>query len=134
MVQPLEGKAGSHGTVTYYCNNLVPVTTKVSRLGHTEGGRYGGAGMPDIKAVILTLIPLWEAADTALLPQGMKGVPPSGKELMGIGLMPHVPDDLVRRGIKQIMQSYGKLHYSEGRSQVASGLRDSGDYDLSQLL
>jgi len=38
---------------------------------------------------------------------------------MGIGLMPHIPDDLILGQVKDIVQSHGKLHSSQIGSQMS---------------
>ena len=39
---------------------------------------------------------------------------------MGVGLMPDVPDNLVVRGVEDVMQSNGQLNYSQIRRQMAA--------------
>ena len=71
--------------------------------------------------VVGTFLPLGKTAEALVLTQGVKPVPPTGQQFMGIGLMAHIPDDFVIRRIKDIMQGDGKFHHSETGRKMAAG-------------
>jgi hypothetical protein len=48
-----------------------------------------------------------EAADAVLETQRAEAVAPAGEDLVGIGLMPDIPDDLVARGVEDAVQGDG---------------------------
>ena len=48
---------------------------------------------------------------------------------MGIGLMAHIPHELVVRSVEDIVQRYGELYGAKARSQMA-GVRREGVYDI----
>ena len=66
--------------------------------------------MPGVKGVVGTLRPFREPADPPVGPEGVKPVPAPGNQLVRIGLMSHVPDDLVFRGIKDEVEGNGQLN------------------------
>ncbi len=63
----------------------------------------------------------------------MEPVTASGDQLVGVGLMPHVPDDLVPGGIEDIVEGEGELHGSKGRGKVAAVLGAGLDDDPADL-
>ena len=76
--------------------------------------------MSRIKAVRRILLGLWKTAHASVLPQGFKALLPAGQELMGVALMPHIPDNLIPGQIKAQMQSHGQLHNTEIGCQMPS--------------
>lgn len=75
--------------------------------------------MSAAESIVRTLGHTREAADTAQLAIGPKRLAAPGNDFMGIGLMPHVPHDFIVRSIEYVVQSDGKLHRSQARSQVS---------------
>jgi hypothetical protein len=51
--------------------------------------------------------------DSPELAEGGKPVTPAGQQLMGIGLMADVPDQLVRRNVKYIVDGNGEFNDPE---------------------
>jgi len=80
-----------------------------------------------VEGVIGTFRPLGKAADTPVLAQGVELPLAPGQEFVGIGLMAHVPDDLVLGGVEDIVQSNGELHHPEARGQMPAGLGHRGN-------
>ena len=50
-----------------------------------------------------------------------KSVAPAGDNLVGIGLVPDIPDDFIAGRIKNIVQRNGELNDAKARRQVAAG-------------
>ena len=50
-------------------------------------------------------------------------VAPPGQNFMGIGLMPHIPDQLIPRRVKHVMQRNRQFHHAKPRTQMPAGLR-----------
>ena len=90
--------------------------------------------MAGVKGVVGALAALGEAAEAAVLPQGVEPVLAPGEEFVGIGLMAHVPDDLVPGAVKDIVQGDGELHHSQAGGQVPAGLGHGGDDLLPDFL
>src|SRR5690606_24497420 len=81
------------------------------------------------KGVVFAFGDAGKAADAPRLPQCPKPVLAACHKLVGIRLVPYVPDDLVPRGIQHGMQGQGELDDPEARSQMAARHRD-GRHDL----
>ena len=63
--------------------------------------------MAGIKSIIGAFRPFGEAADPFMLTQGVELIPAPCYQFMGIRLVPNVPDQFVRRCVKNMMQSQG---------------------------
>ena len=63
---------------------------------------------------------LREAGNAPELAQGVKFPKPSGDQFMGVGLMPHVKDDLVLGAIHQAVAGKNDLHRPKARGHVAA--------------
>jgi len=86
-----------------------------------------------VKAVVGRFIPLGKAADAVLLSQGGKTVAPSGEQFVGVGLVPHVPDDLVVGGGEDPVQGNGQFHHPQAGRQVAAVSGAGFNDNLAQL-
>jgi hypothetical protein len=60
----------------------------------------------------------------------MEGIPPSGDQLVHVGLVAHIPDDLVLRRNKYAVKGDGELYDPEIRREMAPVSRNHLD-DLS---
>ncbi len=89
--------------------------------------------MGGAEGVVLALGALGEARQPTRLAQGADAVAASGEDLVRIGLVAHVPDEAVARGIEQIVEGDGQLDDAEAGAQVAAGHRDGVDRLLAQL-
>ena len=61
-----------------------------------------------------------ESADPSQRPHPAEFIPSAGQQFMRVGLMPHVPDNLVGRHIKNILQGYREFHDAQAGRQMAS--------------
>ncbi len=89
--------------------------------------------MAGVKGVVGALGALGKAADAVVLAQGVEAVLAPGEELMGIGLVAHVPDDLVLGGVKDVMQGDGEFHHPQAGGEVPAGHGDRGDDLVANL-
>src|SRR3989338_2941970 len=74
------------------------------------------------------------AGDALPLPERVEPWISAGEELGRVALVADVPDNLVLRGVEDIVQGDGKLHHPEVRPQVAALLRDSLDDRVPDFL
>ncbi len=133
-VEGLKGHARCQSAIPDDRHHLEILSAQVSGFGHTKGSRNGGSTVPCPEGVIDTLLPFGKAADPPFLPQGLKSFLPAGNQLMGIGLVPDIPDELVPGRIKDIVQGQRQLHDPQARGQVTPCLRAHGDDLLPDLL
>ena len=124
VVQRLICHSSGQGAVSDHGNHRVVLPLQVPGLHQTESRRNGSGAVARIKAVAVAFLSLGEAAHAAVFSQRLKAVPPSGQKLVGIGLVPHIPDDLVLRQIQHQMERHGELHRAQIGTKVASGHTD----------
>jgi len=77
MVQPLEGHTGGHGAVTDHADHLMLQPLLLPGLDHAIGSGNARAGMTRVERIVNALLALAEAAQSPVLPKGMKLLPPS---------------------------------------------------------
>lgn len=99
VIQRLIRHAARKRPVADHRDDGVISALNISRFHHAEPCRYGGGTVPCVKTVAVALLPLRETAHTAEFPQVHKTVPPSRQNLMGIGLVSHIPNQFVLRQV-----------------------------------
>ena len=133
VIQGLEGHAGAQGPVADDGDDVAPLPRQTGGDRHPEGGADRGAGMSDAEGVVRALAALGEAGQAALLAQGPHAGPSSGQDLVGIGLVTHVPHETVPGGIEDVMERDGELHHAQPGGQVTTRLGDAVDQEAAQL-
>jgi hypothetical protein len=83
--------------------------------------------MRGTERVVFTFGSLGEAGQAPTLTQGPDPVTPAGQDLVWIGLVPHIPDQPVARGIENMMQRDRQLHDPETSPEVPAGDRNGTD-------
>ena len=90
--------------------------------------------MPGIKGVAGALLALRETAHAPVLAQVVKAVPAPGQQLVRVGLMSHVPYQLILREVKCEVERHGQLHNPEVRGEMPACPADLFDQELPDLL
>ena len=75
-----------------------------------------------------------ERRETTVLADRLQLLAPAGENLVGVGLMTYVPEDLVVRRVQQRVQRYGQLARAEIGAEVTADLPHSVDDVLAHLL
>ena len=105
------------------------VALHLGRHSHAEGSRDGGGTVAGAEGVVGAFAHLWEAADAAIGADGLEGFAAAGQYFVGIGLMPHIPDEFVVGCVEDIVEGYSELDGAEARGQVA-GMGREGVNDI----
>ena len=74
--------------------------------------------MAGIKAIIGTFLPLGKTADSPQLSKPVEVIHSSGKNLMGIALVSHIPYQLILGQIQAMKKSDGQLHHPQIGGQM----------------
>ena len=90
--------------------------------------------MSGIKSIIIAFLALGESAHAVKLSQAVKPILAPGQKLVGIGLMSHVPDNLILRQVQCQVQRHGKLHSSQIGPKVSTCDTDLFNEELPDLL
>ena len=90
--------------------------------------------MTRAERVVLALGAFAEAGQAAGLTQGADAVAAAGEDLVGVGLVANIPNQLVGRRVEHMMERDGELDHAKARAEMAAGHRDGCNQLLSQLL
>ena len=90
--------------------------------------------MTGVETVVFAFAALGKAAQTVKLTQRIKAPGPAGEDLVYVRLMSHIPDYLILRRVKYLVQSDGQLHHSQVGSQVPAGSGHVFDEKISDRI
>src|SRR5262249_60154531 len=74
-----------------------------------------------------------DPAHAAVLAEGPEGVTAPGQQLVSVGLVAHVPEDLVARGVELRVQRDRQLDRAQACPEVTPGARDRVDDRRAKL-
>src|SRR6478672_844677 len=86
------------------------------------------------ESVVDALRALGETGEAPRLAQRLHARSASGQNLVRIGLVANVPDELVGRRVEYAMQRYGELHDTQPGSQMTAGEGHDIDGFAAQLV
>ena len=133
VVEGLEGHACRDGAITDDGHHLAAQSLALGGDRHAEGGTYGGAGVAHAEHVILALFPPGEGVQAIFLANGVNALAPAGQDLVGIGLMAHVPHQSIEGGVVDVVQGNRQLDCAEAGGEVAAGAAHRAQQILAQL-
>src|SRR5690606_32910752 len=93
-----------------------------------------GAGVADAEGVEGAFTAPREGREAVLLAQGSHLLAAAGENLVRIGLVPHIPEQPVFRGLVDVVQGNGKLDHAEPSTEVPAGLADRPQQEQAQLV
>ena len=130
VVDGLQGHAARQSPVTDDRDTLVVLSLAVPGQGHAQGRGDGGGGMACPKMIKGAFTALQVAGHAVFLPQGVEAVIAAGDQLVGIGLVAHVPAHAVPIQVQGLIKRQGQLHHPQARTQVSA----AGGHGLQVLL
>jgi len=74
--------------------------------------------MANPKTIVFAFASFGKAAEPLVFTIGNECFSSPGQYLMPIGLVAHIPYQLIVRGIKNIMQRYRQLHYAQAGPEM----------------
>ena len=129
LVQGLEGHARRHGAVADDGDAGMVLMLEVPGLGHAERRGDAGAGVAGPEVVVGAFIALEEAGEPMVLAQGGEAVLAAREDLVGIGLVAHIPHDAVLQKVEVVEERHGEFDGPEVRAEMTAGLRHRGDQE-----
>ena len=133
VVERLEREPAHQGGVADDDGDPLEAVPDVARLGEALGDREPRPGVTAVEHVVRRFRASREAADPVELAQRPEPLEAAGQQLVRVGLVAGVPDDLVARRLEQPVQRDRQLHDAQRRAQVAARLRDGRDDRLADL-
>ncbi len=135
LVDRLERDAAGHRAVADDGDDeAVLAVAAEHRLLDADGVADRGRCVAGAHDVVLGLLDRAERREPLVLADRLKLVAPAGQDLVRVGLMTDVPEDLVLRGVQQRMQRHRDLAGAEVRAEVPADLTDRVDDVLAHLL
>ena len=120
MVDRLQSHSTGQGTVADDRNTTKILTTVVPGHGHPEGRGNGGTGVTSTEMIEGAFRSFEISGNAVLLTQAVEIVETTGDQLVGIGLMAHIPDHLVPVEIKGLIERQGEFNHPQTRPQVTT--------------
>ena len=123
LVDRLERDAAGHRPVSDHGDDLsVLAVTGAHRLLDSHGVADRGGGVPRAHDVVARLVNGAERRQALVAPDRLQLIAATGQDLVRIGLVAHVPEDLVARRVQQRVQRDGDLARPEVGAEVATDL------------
>ena len=119
VVESLEGHSSGHGTVADDRYNFLIAARDPGGYGHAEGGTDRGGRMAYAESVEDAFGHFRKTADPLVGAVCLEALAAACDDLVGIGLVTHVPDYFVNRSVVDIMQGYGEFYGTEAGSEMA---------------
>ena len=110
VVQPLKAEAAAQRAVADHRQHVVVLSQQRPRPGHAQRHGHGVRRVARHKGVVLALVGLGKARQSAELPQRAEQLPPPGQRLVDIALVSHVEHQPVTGGVKHPVDGHGQLH------------------------
>jgi hypothetical protein len=135
LVDRLEGDAAGHGAVADDGDDLAVLAGAVAHgLLEADGVADGGRGVAGAHDVVLGLCDRAERGQALVLADRLELVAAPGDDLVRVGLMADVPDDLVSRRVEQGVHCHSDLAGAQVGAEVTADLAHRVDQQLAHLL
>ena len=135
LVDRLERDAAGHGAVADHRGDLAVVADAVAhRLLEPDRVADRGRGVARAHDVVLGLEDRAERREAGVLADRRDLVAAAGEDLVRVGLVADVPEDLVARRVQQRVQRDGDLAGAEVGAEVPADLPHRVDQQLADLL
>src|SRR5687767_10011160 len=102
--------------------------------GHAQSGRNGRGCVPGTERIVFGFVTAKKSAQAAWLLDRVQLVSAPGKDLVGVRLVPHVPNQTVTRRVEHVVHRDGQLDGSETGARVAADSRTGVDYERPDLV
>ena len=130
----LEGDAAGHRAVADHRDDVpVLAVPAAHRLLDADRVADRGRGVAGAHDVVLGLEDRAERREALVLADRLQLIAAAGEDLVRVGLMADVPEDLVARRVEQRVQRDGDLDRAEVRAEVPADLTDGVDDVLADL-
>ena len=135
VVQRLERHPAGERAVTDHRDDLAVLADPVAhRLLEPDGVADRGRGVAGAHDVVLRLEDRAERGEALVLANRLEPVAAPRQDLVRVGLVADVPEDLVPRRVEQRVEDGGELAGAEVGAKVAADLADRVDDQLAHLL
>ena len=135
LVHGLEGDAAGERAVAEHADHAaVGAAAQARRLDEAQAVADRRRGVPRADDVVLGLAAAGKPGEAAVLADGVEALGAAGDDLVGVGLVADVPDDLVARAFEDAVQRDRELDGAEAGGQMAADLADARQDHLAYLV
>ena len=134
VVHRLVGHAGAHRTVADHRDAAPRLALELVGHRKAERRRNRGGRVRRAEGIVFALRTLGEARKAPALAQGADPVTPAGDDLVGIALVPHVPDQLVLGRVEHIVDGDGQFDHAQPGPKVPARSADRVDHLGAQFI
>ena len=135
LVHGFEGHAAADGTIADDRNMVaLQIPLHLRGHGHTQHSRNGRGRVAGAESVVFAFLAARESADAAVAAVGAELIFAAGQDFVAVGLMPHVPDQTVVRGVENVVDSDGKLYHTQTGTEMAGMFGGLLDDKMPQLI
>ena len=135
LVDRLEGDAAGHRAVADHGDHAAVLAVAAAHgLLDADAVADRRRGVARAHDVVLGLVDRAERGEAAVLADGAELVAAAGEDLVRVGLVADVPEDLVPRRVEQRVQGDRDLAGAEVGAEVAADLPHRVDQELADLL
>ena len=120
VVDRLQGHATGERPVADHRHTFERLAALIPRQGHAQGRGDRGAGMAGTEVVETAFAALQIARHAVLLAQGVEVVVAAGDQLVGIGLVAHIPHHPVVVEVEGLVEGQGEFHHPQAGAEVAT--------------
>ena len=120
VVERLVGEAAGQRAVAQDRDDLLLAADEIARRRHAERRGDRGAGVARAERIVRRLAAHRKTGKTAALAMRPEAVAPPGKDLVHVGLMADVPDELIGGKIEHSVKRERQLDDAEIRRQMAA--------------
>src|SRR5262245_32603394 len=107
---------------------------QVARHRHAQSGGYRGGRVGRAESVVFTLRALGKSGQTAAGSQRTNAITPAGQNLVRIGLVADVPDQLVIGCVKNVVKGDREFDNAEARTEMTAGNSNGIDCFRAQFI
>ena len=125
VVERFKGLPGGHCAIANNGNAAGIAAVQFVGNRHAECCADGCGRMPHAEYVVFAFAAFGKACQALVLAHGVHAVFAPREDFVGIGLMPHIPHQVVVRGVVNIMQGEGKLHRAEVAGEMPACFLDA---------
>jgi hypothetical protein len=133
MVERFKCHARGQRSIADDCNHRAVLPGVRGRHRHAQSCTHRGTRVPYPKGVVFAFAARRKRRKAAVLLDRVQTLAPPGQYLVRVGLMPHVPNEAVKRRVEHIVERDGEFNRAETGGKMTAAGTDAMDQKLPQL-
>ncbi len=120
LIQCLHRHPGRQGSIPDHRNDMVILAQKIPGFRHSKRRRNRGSRMARGESIVDAFLTLGKAAQAVPLANGRKSRQASCQHLVGVGLMPDIPDNTVAGSIKDPVKRERQFDHTHSATKMSA--------------